>query len=160
MECIISAFITCALSTAKGLYNSYTSWAVQQQTQGYSGYERDVRDAEIGQSNRGGGTGNVPNANTKIVTVETKAPNAMKASDVTQAWDDFLGPTQTNINPVTGQVSADRIFSADGTRSIRFSSHEMNSLGTPKGHFHFENWVYDSATDTMTINNILQRIIP
>jgi hypothetical protein len=94
------------------------------------------------------------------VTGDTKAPTAMKASKVTQAWDDFLGPNQTSINPVTGQASADRVFSADGTRSIRFGSHEMNSLGTPKGHFHFENWVYNSATDTMTINNELQRIIP
>ena len=43
------------------LYSSYTSWALQQQTQGYSGYERDIRDAEIGHSNRmssgNGGTG-------------------------------------------------------------------------------------------------------
>ena len=105
-------------------------------------------------------SGNVPNANTKVVTVETKAPNAMKASNATQAWDDFLGPNQTNINPMTGQPSADRIFSANGTNSIRFSSHEMNSMGTPKGHFHFETWSYNPATDTMTINNVLQRIIP
>jgi filamentous hemagglutinin len=46
------------LAQVSVLYSSYTSWAGQQRTQGYSGYERDVRDAEIGQSNRGGGTGN------------------------------------------------------------------------------------------------------
>ena len=48
------------LAQVSVLYNSYTSWAIQQQIQGYSGYERDVRDAEIGQSNRGGGTGKTP----------------------------------------------------------------------------------------------------
>lgn len=64
----------------------------------------------------------------------------MKTSDVTNYWDDYLGSNQTNINPRTGLVDNDRIFSADGTRSIRFGNHEMNSMGTTKFHFHQEEW--------------------
>ena len=41
-------------------------------------------------------------------------------SDVTNYWDDYLGSNQTNIHPRTGLVDNDRIFSADGTKSIRF----------------------------------------
>lgn len=67
----------------------------------------------------------------------------MKTSDVTNYWDDYLGSNQTNINPRTGLVDNDRIFSADGTRSIRFGNHEMNSMGTTKFHFHQEEWKYD-----------------
>ena len=108
------------------------------------------------------GTGNYrPSVNTKVNTLpETKAPNAMRPSDVVDAWNDYLGQNQTNINPRTGLVDNNRIFSADGTKSIRFGNHEMGSLGTPKGHFHFETWTYDPVNDVMTISNILQRIIP
>jgi len=87
-----------------------------------------------------------------------KAPNTIKSSDVTNSWDDFLGSNQTNINPRTGQLDPNRIFSADGTRSIRFGNHEMSSMGTPKSHYHIETWTCDAATDTMTVTNTLQRI--
>lgn len=105
------------------------------------------------------GTPKAPSASTKVInTPEVKAPNAIKSSDVIKSCDDYLGPNQTNINPRTGQVDLNRIFSEDGTRSIRFGSHEMNSMGTPKGHYHIETWTYDPVTDTMTVTNILQRI--
>lgn len=82
----------------------------------------------------------------------------MKTSDVTNYWDDYLGNNQTNINPRTGLVDNDRIFSADGTRSIRFGNHEMNSMGTTKFHFHQEEWKYDSVNDVMEYFNTLIRI--
>ena len=82
----------------------------------------------------------------------------MKASDVTNYWDNYLGSNQTNINPRTGLIDNDRIFSADGTKSIRFGNHEMNSMGTTKFHFHQEEWKYDSVNDVMEYFNILIRI--
>jgi hypothetical protein len=101
-----------------------------------------------------------PNSETKVVqTPEIKAPNTVKSSDVTGIWDDFLGPNQTNYNPQTGQIDPNRIFSADGTRSIRFGAHEMNSMNTSKFHFHFETWIYDETTNNVFVTNILQRII-
>lgn len=89
---------------------------------------------------------------------EIKASSQVKASDVTNHWDDYLGPNQTNINPRTGLVDNNRIFSTDGTRSIRFGSHEMNSMGTTKFHFHEEQWLYDAASDTLEYFNTLYRI--
>ena len=108
---------------------------------------------------RNKGTPKAPSTNTKVVNApEVKAPNTIKSSDVTNSWDDFLGSNQTNINPRTGQLDPNRIFSADGTRSIRFGNHEMSSMGTPKSHYHIETWTCDAATDTMTVTNTLQRI--
>ena len=105
--------------------------------------------------------GKAPNVNTKIVNApEVKAPNAIKSTEATNAWNNYLGSNTININPRTGLADPNRIFSADGTKSIRFGNHEMQSLGTPKGHFHYETWIYDAATDAMTITNTLQRIIP
>lgn len=73
-------------------------------------------------------------------------------------WDEYLGENVTNINTRTGEVDPDRIFSADGTRSIRFGQHEMDSFGTTKAHFHVETWTYDEVNDIMTITNTLQRM--
>ncbi len=102
---------------------------------------------------------NTPSVNTKVISApEVKAPNAIKSSQVTQRWEDYLGSNTTNINPRTGQVDPNRIFSADGTRSVRFDSHEMNSMGTPKFHYHEETWTYDAVNDAMTVTNTLQRI--
>lgn len=100
-----------------------------------------------------------PNVNTKVINApEVKAPNAIKSSEVTNRWNSYLGENTTNINPRTGQVDPNRIFSADGTKSVRFDSHEMNSMGTPKFHYHEETWTYDAVNDTMTVTNTLQRI--
>lgn len=117
-----------------------------------------------GASGAGGaskGGGKTPSPSTKVVTTpEVKAPNAIKLDDVTNTWDNYLGKNTTNINPRTGGIDPNRIFSADGTKSIRYGNHEMGSMGTTKGHFHYETWTYDAATDTMTVSNTLQRIIP
>ena len=102
---------------------------------------------------------NTPSASTRVINApEVKSPNSIKSSQVTQRWDDYLGPNTTNINPRTGQVDLNRIFSTDGTRSVRFDSHEMNSIGTPKFHYHEETWIYDAINDIMTVLNTLQRI--
>lgn len=88
---------------------------------------------------------------------ETKAPNAIKTSEVTNSWDNYLGSDITNIHPITGKPDPNRIFSSDVTKSIRFGNHEMNSVGTTKAHFHYEEWDYNVTDDIMLISNILQR---
>lgn len=89
---------------------------------------------------------------------ETKPPNAINYSDAIDLCDDFLGPNITNVNPRTGLPDPNRIISFDGTRSIRFSNHEMNSIGTSKAHFHYETWSYDVINDVMNVTNTLQRM--
>ena len=112
-----------------------------------------------GPGNKSGSNTYVPSSNTQIVQhPEVKAPNQVKASDVTNYWDNYLGSNQTNINPRTGLVDNNRLFSADGTRSIRFGNHEMNSVGTTKFHFHQEEWKYDPNNDVMEYFNTLIRI--
>lgn len=69
-----------------------------------------------------------------------------------------MGSNQTNINPRTRSVDNNRIFSADGTPSIQFGNHEMNSMGTTKYHFNQEEWKYDLINDVMECFNILIRI--
>ncbi|EGD48650.1 hypothetical protein Cpap_3073 [Ruminiclostridium papyrosolvens DSM 2782] len=105
------------------------------------------------------GAPKTPNVNTKVINAaEVKAPNAIKSSEVTNRWNSYLGENTTNINPRTGQVDPNRIFSADGTKSVRFDNHEMNSMGTPKFHYHEETWTFDPVNNTMTVTNTLQRI--
>ena len=66
----------------------------------------------------------------------------------------------TQLNPRTGVPGLNRIFSADGTRAIRLGTHEMSSLGTPKGHFHMETWTDDAVNDLFHVTNTLQKITP
>ena len=89
---------------------------------------------------------------------EVKAPTQINASEVTNRWDNFLGKMQTNRNPYTGKIDPNRIFSMDGTKSIRFGQHEMNSMLTTKFHFHEEKWVYDSMDNIVNYYNTLVRI--
>lgn len=98
------------------------------------------------------------NCNTKTKTIETKAPTQMKSEYAVDAWNEYLGPNQTDINPLTHKNDPNRIFATDNNRSIRFSSHEMNSIGTTKAHFHFETWIYNEEEDLIIIYNILQRL--
>ena len=100
-----------------------------------------------------------PSVEMTVINVpEIKAPNAIKSSEATQSWENYLGENTTNIHPRTNQADPNRIFSADGTKSIRFGNHEMARMGTPKFHYHMETWTYDPATDTMVVTNTLQRI--
>jgi hypothetical protein len=66
---------------------------------------------------------------------EFKNPTQIRANNALDAWDDFLGEGQTSYNRFTGKNEADRIFSADGTRSIRLTGHEMKRIGTKKRIF-------------------------
>ena len=116
-------------------------------------------DAAMREALGSGSNTHVPSANTQVVRhPEIKSPNQVKMSDVTNYWDDYLGSNQTNIHPRTGLVDNDRIFSADGTKSIRFGNHEMDSMGTTKFHFHLEEWKYDPVNDVMEYFNTLVRI--
>ncbi len=100
-----------------------------------------------------------PSSKTKVnLLPETRNPSAIKDADVIDEWNSFLGTNTTDINPRTGLHDANRIFSADGMRSIRFGPHEMRSYGTAKSHFHYEFWSYDSVNDIMTVKNVMQRI--
>ncbi|MBX8465015.1 polymorphic toxin-type HINT domain-containing protein [Deinococcus sp. RIT780] len=83
--------------------------------------------------------------------VETKSGTALKQKDAVAAWDKFLGPNQTNIDPRDGLPDPDRIWSSDGLRSIRFGAHEVGSKPNLY-HFHFETW------SPGRVDNVLQRI--
>lgn len=83
--------------------------------------------------------------------IETKSGKAVKSKDAVKDWEDFLGPDQTNIDPRTGMPDPDRIWSADGKRSIRFGKHEMDSKPN-KAHYHKETWHDDH------VENVLQRV--
>ena len=89
---------------------------------------------------------------------EHKIANQIRGSDALDAWDDFLGTGQTSYNKFTGKNDPNRIFSADGTRSIRFDDHEMKSLGTRKAHFHYEVWDCDPLSNTVYVTNTIQRM--
>jgi hypothetical protein len=52
---------------------------------------------------------------------------AVRQKDVLNDWNNFLGPDQTNIDPRDGLPDPDRIWSADGKRSIRFGDHETGN---------------------------------
>lgn len=84
--------------------------------------------------------------------MEIKSGKSVRPQNVIDDWNQFLGENQTDINPFTGQKSLDRIWSADGKRSIRFGGHEMNSMGTKNFHYHKETWFDDYVL------NELQRI--
>ena len=66
---------------------------------------------------------------------ELKSGRTVKDKDTIKDWDDFLGPHQTNIDPRDGLRDPDRIWSADGNRSIRYGQHEQDF-----NHYHLETW--------------------
>ena len=90
--------------------------------------------------------------------VETYNGNAVKDTNATDDWDEFLGAEQTNIDPRGGMVDPDRIWSKDGARSIRYGDHEMGNLPDgstakeSKHHYHRETWKDDQ------VENDLQRV--
>lgn len=45
-----------------------------------------------------------------IDTYEVKCPQQIKMSEATSAWDDFLGPNQTNFIKFIGEYDMNRIF--------------------------------------------------
>ncbi|WP_181919731.1 hypothetical protein [Alkalilimnicola ehrlichii] len=48
-------------------------------------------------------------------------------------------------------------MSADGERSIRYGSHEMNSKPT-KHHYHEETWSLDPENNVMNVDNTVARV--
>ena len=83
--------------------------------------------------------------------VETPSGKAVRAKDAVDDWNDFLGEGQTNIDPRDNLPDPDRIWSADGNRSVRFGDHEMDSSPN-KFHYHLETWQTDH------VHNLLQRV--
>ena len=89
---------------------------------------------------------------------EVYANKPVKVTEAVDKWDEFLGPGEyTDIHPRTGLKDPDRIFSADGKRSIRFGSHEMNSKPS-KFHYHEEIWTYDPINNVMNVDNTVVRV--
>ena len=84
--------------------------------------------------------------------VEVYSGKSVRPQNAIDDWNDFLGDNQTDINPFTGERSIDRIWSADGKRSIRFGEHEMAGMGTKRFHYHKETWYDDYVV------NVVQRI--
>ncbi|GAA2735502.1 putative T7SS-secreted protein [Streptomyces nogalater] len=93
-----------------------------------------------------------------VQTREVVAPKPLKPHQVLDEWENFLGEgPYTNIHPRTGLPDPDRLVSADGRRSIRLGSHEMNSKPT-KFHFHMETWTFESPTNTWIVDNTMVRV--
>ncbi|CAD6871882.1 RHS repeat domain-containing protein [Methylomonas fluvii] len=89
---------------------------------------------------------------------EVYASKPVKPENAVDKWDEFLGPgPHSNIHPRTGLPDPDRIVSADGKRSIRYGSHEMNSTPT-KHHYHEETWTFDSVSNVMNVDNKVVRV--
>ncbi|MEH7652943.1 pre-toxin TG domain-containing protein, partial [Bacillus safensis] len=107
----------------------------------------------------GEGTGKIPSSNTKVIELPEKtAPRPVKPQDATNKWEEFLGEGEySNIHPIKGTSDPNRIFSADGKRSIRYGNHEMGSKPT-KHHYHEEIWGYEPFEDTMTYSNTIIRV--
>ncbi|MFC9677519.1 putative T7SS-secreted protein [Streptomyces sp. NPDC056949] len=93
-----------------------------------------------------------------VETPEVVAPKPLKPHQVMDEWEKFLGEgPYTDVHPRTGLPDADRLVSADGRRSIRLGSHEMNSKPT-KFHFHMETWTFVSPTNTWIVDNTMVRV--
>lgn len=93
-----------------------------------------------------------------VLEVERLSPRPMKPADAVDAWEDFLGPgPHTSTHPRTGQIDPDRLVSTDGTRSIRYGSHEMRSRPA-RHHYHEETWRFDANLDVWWLDNTLVRV--
>jgi RHS repeat-associated protein len=97
------------------------------------------------------GTPALPSRGYDRPSTEIPSGTAMPAERAVGDWDAFLGPNSTNIDPRDGLPDPDRLWSADGTRSVRYGAHEMGSSPTLH-HYHKETWTSGHVT------NILQRI--
>ena len=118
---------------------------------------QDIAGGKVG-GNTGSNIGSSTTSVKVICNPEVKAPTQVKVSEVTNYWDNYLGANQTSVNPIKGTIDNNRIFSSDGSRSIRFGNHEMQELDSTKAHFHQESWVYDSLSNIVEYNNTLVRI--
>jgi len=88
---------------------------------------------------------------------EFKSGRAVREGVAVDKWDDFLGPNTTKINPWTGIEDTNRIFSSDGHRAIRFSSHEMGHTGA-KLHYHKELYGIDNESGVLLRVNVYQGV--
>jgi uncharacterized protein RhaS with RHS repeats len=89
---------------------------------------------------------------------EVYANKPIKPQDATNEWERFLGAgPYTDIHPRTGKSDSDRIVSTDGTKSIRYGAHEMNSKPN-KHHYHEETWRFNLKRTAVDVDNTVVRI--
>ena len=90
--------------------------------------------------------------------IETIASKPVEPQDAVNEWEGFLGNgPYTDKHPRMGLSDPDRLVSADGKRSLRYGSHEMNSSPT-RHHHHEEVWTYDSVNNGMNVDNTIVRV--
>jgi len=95
---------------------------------------------------------------TPETAVQTTFTLGVKPEDAIRRWNEFLGEgPHSNIHPRTGFPDPNRIVSVDGTRSIRFGPHEMNSPPT-RFHYHEETWTFDASKNTWFVDNVVVRV--
>jgi hypothetical protein len=85
-------------------------------------------------------------------STEIKGPT-VRDVDATDQWDEFLGEgPYSDSHPRQGIPDADRIVSADGSRSIRMGSHETRN---PQNfHYHEESWTQDADGQWNVLNRV------
>ncbi|TQF65809.1 RHS repeat protein [Rhodococcus spelaei] len=104
------------------------------------------------------GSGTTTDVSATVNQVEQIDPRPVKPEHALDRWNDFLGPGEhTATNPRTGMPDPDRITSADGSRSIRFGGHEMNSSPT-KFHYHEEVWSFSPVANSWSLDNTVVRV--
>ena len=107
----------------------------------------DATGSEIGKVESGSTKKSVSKTKNEIPEIEH--PDSINVKDVTDHWDKYLGSGQTDIDPRTGQKDPDRLFSADGKRSIQFGKDEMASMETGKFYFTQEIWPDNGTAQEM-----------
>ena len=107
----------------------------------------DTSISETGKAERGSTKKGVSKTKNEIPEIEY--PDSINVKDVTDYWDKYLGSGQTDIDPRTGKKDPNRIFSADGKRSILFGEDEMASMGTKEFYFIQEIWPDNGAAQEM-----------
>ena len=92
-----------------------------------------------------------------MMEIETRDRVPLGPNQVVDEMNQFLGPVpHSDINPQTGVRDMNRIFSADGQRSIRYGQHEMSSRPT-RQHYHEETWGVFNDTGEPVVYNRLRR---
>jgi RHS repeat-associated protein len=83
---------------------------------------------------------------------EKRSPNPVRAKDVVDRWNSFLGPgPHSNTHPRTGLPDNNGTVSAHKQRSISYDSHETN--GRPgRHHYHEETWSWDQVNNVMNVD--------
>ena len=131
---MLAAFLADAVTTAAYAAIAYASAAGQQRNQGNSSYERDIRDAEIGQSNRGEGTG----GNSTSGPVDVKPPPNATPEQINQVKQYVKGANEAlndgALSP-TGRVSTKGALRTEASTAAAAERARAAAAGQPySGH--------------------------